>query len=237
MLNHKVSLNDVVKQSVLLSDQKKHVLKAMKSLQPNFRPLYTEPEYRYSNILLKNMTCTNNAIVSPAKGLITTEELKSAMTVQLQNEIRGFIAVQSINANSNVESYTKSCVSCINWHFAKGLFSIRAPSFQREKLVKLEEHWRSTALKIFLRNLNILKNRESFNMRTKLGNIYPFLTALDTEVYVDAIMKEARELGENSRAYSPSLPALCRQLGFSIYQKYEVRSCFSCLMDIAKLTI
>lgn len=52
--------------------------------------------------------------------------------------------------------------------------------------------------------------------------LYPFLEVLDKEYYVDAILREIRQLASGSEIFSSSLKGLYITLGKYIYRKYEV---------------
>lgn len=52
--------------------------------------------------------------------------------------------------------------------------------------------------------------------------LYPFLEVLDKEYYIDAILREIRQLAAGSETFSLSLKSLYIALGKYIYRKYEV---------------
>lgn len=87
--------------------------------------------------------------------------------------------------------------------------------------MELENYWKDAALAAFERNLRCLKQKEcqSYNALTIL---YPFLEVLDKEYYIDAILREIRQLAAGSETFSSSLKSLYIALGKYIYRKYEV---------------
>lgn len=52
--------------------------------------------------------------------------------------------------------------------------------------------------------------------------LYPFLEVLDKEHYINAILREIRQLAIGSDTYSTSLKLLYVTIGKYIYRKYEV---------------
>lgn len=79
--------------------------------------------------------------------------------------------------------------------------------------------WRKDAREAFERNYEALKIRERGLLTTHL---HPFLSVLDKEEYVEAIMREIKRLGETAEAFSPPVNYLSKELGQNLFQKYEV---------------
>lgn len=52
--------------------------------------------------------------------------------------------------------------------------------------------------------------------------LYPFLEVLDKEYYINAILREIRQLAAGSENFSSPLKSLYITLGKYIYRKYEV---------------
>jgi len=85
----------------------------------------------------------------------------------------------------------------------------------------LEKIWKLAITNAFEKTLANQKDRE-VRKRTELKNLYPFLQVLPKELYIDAIMNEITMLGKHSDAYSASMSTLYYNLGYSIYEKYQV---------------
>lgn len=90
-------------------------------------------------------------------------------------------------------------------------------------MARLEKHWLEVASKSFEKKLLSLKNRETYTRKTDfISKIVPYLTVLKPEIYVEAIMKEVKNLVNGSEGYSPSLSFLHRNLGSYIFKRYEM---------------
>ena len=84
----------------------------------------------------------------------------------------------------------------------------------------MEKIWRKEAFDAFERNYEALKIRERGLLTTHL---HPYLSVLDKEEYVDAIMREVKNLGESAEAFSPPMNYLSRELGQYLFKKYEAK--------------
>ena len=52
--------------------------------------------------------------------------------------------------------------------------------------------------------------------------LYPFLEVLDKKFYIDAILREIKQLARGSEHFSVSVKLLNIKLGKYIYRRYEV---------------
>lgn len=74
----------------------------------------------------------------------------------------------------------------------------------------------------FERNLTYLRKNE-VGMQPGLKDLHLFLQVLPKKEYINAILREIRQLANSSDAYSESMSYLYLSLGKYIYKKYEVR--------------
>lgn len=82
---------------------------------------------------------------------------------------------------------------------------------------KCELEWRHVIQKSFERNLNVLKNKMFDNQGT---NLYPYLTVMNTEQYVDLMMNEIFGFGSYSEFFSPPISVLQGNLGRRALERY-----------------
>lgn len=96
-----ITVNDLLDKSKFLYDQRETVLRAIQRLDPNFEPQYTPPLLDYNCPLLEKLTLDNienrkGLLKSPAKGLLSLEELNAKGVEQLEMEMAGEIEVENI---------------------------------------------------------------------------------------------------------------------------------------------
>ncbi|CAH2250120.1 jg6847 [Pararge aegeria aegeria] len=199
-----LTLNDLLDKTKFLHNQREMVLKAVRRLDPHYEPNYTPPELDYDcplldRIRLDNVENRKGLMTSPAKGLLTLEDLKLKGKEQLAMEMAGEIEVQNIavkeEATTNVESF-------------------------REKYNEIEKEWRSVIHEAFERNMSTLKSRS--NASHSAITLYPYLKVLQVEQFVQLIMSEISKLVDGSESYSPTLKLLQRDLGTQVYNKYQI---------------
>ncbi|XP_043592870.1 DNA-directed RNA polymerase, mitochondrial isoform X1 [Bombus pyrosoma] len=197
MNTYNISFDDIFSKSYFTIDQGENILKAIRILIPDFEPAYTTLNRNYRCKLMREIPMESN-YESPAKGLFTIEELKDLLEIQFQNELAIKTQIPSI----------KSCKENINTDV-------------KTKIMELENYWKDAALAAFERNLKCLKQKES-QFHNALMVLYPFLEVLDKKYYIDAILREIRQLAAGSETFSSSLKSLYITLGKYIYRKYEI---------------
>lgn len=85
--------------------------------------------------------------------------------------------------------------------------------------------WKTVIVEAFQRDMATLKTQCTRGHHLqKLINIYPYLKVLDEHHYSEAILNEVKKLAIGSETFSPSLTTLTRQLGHTIFNKYQVKS-------------
>ncbi|XP_015177873.1 PREDICTED: DNA-directed RNA polymerase, mitochondrial [Polistes dominula] len=175
-------------------------MKTIQLFQPDYQPKYVEPQMSYDCNLLKNIDKINLRKY-PAEGVLTLEQLKNCLKMQLEQENTYNLPIKSVE----------------NFH------SVNNDKFlhYNKKLTDLESSWKEIATKAFEKNLNYLKQKESEVRPPKLA-LYPFLKILPKENYINLILQEIRNLAQNSQSYSLSMSLLSIRLGFLIFREYEV---------------
>ncbi|KOC63963.1 DNA-directed RNA polymerase, mitochondrial [Habropoda laboriosa] len=201
MNSYNISFSDIFNKSCLKNDQRKNVLKLIKILMPHFEPSYTQKCTKYKCQLLSTIPLKNN-YESPVKGLLTIEELKKLFEVQFENECTIEVQIPSIEADEK---------------------NLNTTSTSEENINKVESYWKKAALAAFERNLKCLKQKEC-QFHNNLMVLHPFLEVLDKEYYINAILREIRQIARGLENYSSSLKGLYINLGKYIHRKYEVRN-------------
>ncbi|XP_043277572.1 DNA-directed RNA polymerase, mitochondrial [Venturia canescens] len=201
MKENGITFNDIVKSTTFLRDQRKHTMKAIKILQPDFKPIDDVPDFSYDCRLLKNIQFGKaRPDSSAAKDLLTLADLKNKLSEQLKLEIQGDVVVKSIDVPDELK---------------------HPVIFARKIVAQIEASWTKAALKAFDRNLLALKNRECPPCNQRL-TLLPYLCVLKKEDYVNAIITHAHRLADGSETFSLPITSLCNDLGRTINRKYEV---------------
>lgn len=199
-----ITLNDLLDKTKFLYDQREVVLQSIHRLQPDFEPHYTAPVLDYKCPLLDNLTLDKvenrqGLMTSPGEGLFSIEEIIEKGKEQLSMEIKGEVEIQNIGVKDEQSDIVKFC---------------------RAKLSATQDKWRGVIRESFERNLGTLKSQSSASHSAI--TLYPYLTVLDVDQFVDLIMGEISKLVDGSETYSPTLKLLQRDLGTQVYQKYQI---------------
>lgn len=199
MNNYNISFSDIINKSYFKNDQQENVLKAISILIPNFNHSFINIDTTYNCNFLNQIPMSNN-YESPAKNLLTNKELKELLKIQLENELAIEVQIPSIKVNEkNINTDIK------------------------KRITEIENHWKKVAFIAFEKNLKCLKQKEC-QQYSNLMVLYPFLEVLDKEHYINAILREIRQLAIGSDTYSTSLKLLYVTIGKYIYRKYEIET-------------
>ncbi|XP_026669448.1 DNA-directed RNA polymerase, mitochondrial, partial [Ceratina calcarata] len=200
MNNYNISFNDIIIKSFFKIEQQENVLKTISMLQPNFKPSYPELSTKYMCKILRQAPIKSN-YESPAKELLTIEELRDLSKIQFQSECMIEVKIPSIcNDSENNDAKT---------------------SAMNEKIMEVEDCWKKAATTAFDRNVKCLKQKE-LQSHNNLMVLYPFFEVLAKEHYVNAMLREIKQLAGGSETYSTSLKFLHIGLGKYIYKTYEM---------------
>ncbi|KAL6260323.1 hypothetical protein P5V15_007854 [Pogonomyrmex californicus] len=193
-----ITFNEIINTSQINKTQTDTILQTIKSLDPQYRVYYKDINMAHNCNLLNNLT-TNNNYQSPAKGVVTMEELRDMVDRQIRMEKQCKINVK------NIVLFT-------------GNPDVREQAVKR--ITEWEKIWKSTVTEAFERNLSYLKQKET-KLKTDLKILYPFLQVLPKKEYINAIMNEIEYLTKFSEGYSCTMTQLYLMLGLHIYKKYE----------------
>ncbi|XP_067121127.1 LOW QUALITY PROTEIN: DNA-directed RNA polymerase, mitochondrial [Centruroides vittatus] len=189
-------VDDIFVHCKFKKDQKEKITEVIKKVNSSFEPKPPVYVREYLCDLLKNLN-NNEKLTkySPSAGH-TANELKSFMLRQFQSEVNGNVKVISVNKNEFIDKKTLNA---------------------RNKLKEIEEKWKEEITKTFIKNRKML---QVHLLRYRGVILYPYLTVLDTDVYVGLIMEEIRNLMALSESFSPSLSYLHNDLGLKVMKRY-----------------
>ncbi|KAG5325368.1 RPOM protein, partial [Pseudoatta argentina] len=196
-MNHNGISFDKIINTSLNATQRNAVLHCMKLLDSNYCAQPQANDTSYNCNLMRDLT--NNNWQSPAKGVVTLDELRDMMNVQINIEKQCTMDVKS------VALFTENP-------------EVRQQAIKR--VAEWEKTWKSTVTEAFERNLTYLKQKET-KMKSDLKILYPFLQVLPKEEYIKAIMNEINQLTKFSEGFSHSMTYLYLTLGQYIYKRYE----------------
>lgn len=119
ILLQNITLNDLLDKTKFLYDQREVVLKAIHRIQPDFQPQYTPPILDYNCPLLEKITLDRpenrqGLLTSPAKDLLSLEEMIQKGKEQLNIEIKGDVEINNIAIKDEQSESMKFCVSIFN---------------------------------------------------------------------------------------------------------------------------
>lgn len=138
-----ITFDNVVKIPKYLRDQRKHTIKGIKLLQPDFKPVDDIHDYSYDCHLLKNINLAQTRPdSSPAKDLFNLPELKERLSEQVQYEVRGDVVVKSIHKTDVLKS---SVLFSVRIYYQEKYFCIEGSRMHhvKNKSVVLNRFFRS----------------------------------------------------------------------------------------------
>nr|XP_056700351.1 DNA-directed RNA polymerase, mitochondrial [Euleptes europaea] len=188
-----LQLEDLLRDSQLEEDEAKMALKAIRKVKPDFQPLPPDRQAEICTVPLFRDFYTKAKPVSYPKLDFTAEELRARFRQQLQMEASNTITIDSVEAEKPL---TEQAVKA------------------RELLAKLRARWRASLLHSFRESRLHLGQKMSGQL-----NLYPFLSVLKDEEYVDILMQRLSNLPPQGE----SLLILARELGTKVYNKYVIQ--------------
>ncbi|EGI66288.1 PREDICTED: DNA-directed RNA polymerase, mitochondrial [Acromyrmex echinatior] len=197
-MNHNgISFDQIINTS-LNATQRNAVLHCMKSFDPNYCAQSQANNISYNCNLMRDLT-NNNNWQSPAKGVVTLDELRDMMNVQINIEKQCTMDVKSVALFTEDPEVRQQAI---------------------KRVAEWEKTWKSTVTEAFERNLTYLKQKET-KMKSDLKILYPFLQVLSKEEYIKAIMNEINQLTKFSEGFSHNMTYLYLTMGQYIYKRYE----------------
>lgn len=116
MSENNMTLNSMFNDCFFNGEDLLFVLKAVRIVDPNFEPSIIKPDHSYSNVLLTELKCTNNALTSPAENLTTYNKLQSKITAQLSKEFDGLTTVKTVEKVNEKNNKVKTAVNIKRKH-------------------------------------------------------------------------------------------------------------------------
>lgn len=197
-MNHSGVSFDKIMNVQMNVTQRDTVLQCIRLLDPEYRVKYRDIDTAYSCNLLQNLAMKNN-YQSPAKGVVTMDELRDMMCTQIDMEKKCKVDVKSVALFTGDPNVRQQAI---------------------KRIAEWEETWKSTVTEAFEKNLTYLKQKET-RMQTDLKILYPFLQVLPKEEYINAILSEINQLTKFSGGFSCTMSYLYLMLGMYIYKRYE----------------
>ncbi|XP_043674513.1 DNA-directed RNA polymerase, mitochondrial [Vespula pensylvanica] len=200
MINNGISFHDIFNNSKFRVHQPENILKTIRMFQPEYQPEYTVPQTSYNCKLLNNINEINSR-ENPVEGLLSFEQLKNSLNMQMKQESQYIVPIKSIEKFDPI-SHDKF-------------------SYYKQKLADMESSWREIISKAFEKNVKYLEQKE-YDLKSSVFILHPFLKVLPTERYVNIMLHEIRNLSENSQSYTLPLSVLYANIGFLIFREYEI---------------
>lgn len=185
----------------MTDDNLKFTVMGVKLALPEFTAIKHPSLLTYSSNLLQDLNdfSVEHEVKSPAKGIVTMEQLFAAADEQLSAELNGTVEIQSISHQGSLEDTLK--------------------------LKNLENEWEKNIEEALERDLAVSKTQFMSNdgNSNRSMHIYPYLCALSNKDYVSILMEEVQMLSRTSDHYSPSINTLSRSLGQKVMQKFHIK--------------
>ncbi|KAF7996290.1 hypothetical protein HCN44_001922 [Aphidius gifuensis] len=198
-----ITFDDVLNASRTRLDQYNKVLKTIRLLMPDFKPASLSKIESYNCSLLDNNLFDFDNIINNKKcnnKKLEEEKIRDKFRVQIANEVEGQVVIKSIEKFNNEDDTVV---------------------YFRNEVSKLEKNWKSIVFESFIRNIKNLKNDEHSPIASSMV-LYPYLSVLSPQEYVNAVLYEVKRLAIGSETFSPTLRSLWRDLGKYINDKYEI---------------
>ncbi|XP_029850897.2 DNA-directed RNA polymerase, mitochondrial isoform X2 [Ixodes scapularis] len=197
MAGQGITPEDLFKSCKFLGDQRERVLKAIHAVLPDFEPAPPNYPTEYVCPLLERLSQQEKAHETFPGEVVSLASLRNSAGEQLSWEVQGQVEVHSVAAR------------------------LAQPServlFLRKQIEANEAAWRVRLKGAFVQNLKALYSHSYMNRGMSL---YPYLSVLAPEVYVNIIIQEMRGLAMSSETFSPALSILHQGLGAKVMTRY-----------------
>lgn len=198
MKAHGIVPQQLFKDCKFLGNQREHVLEAILKVMPDFVPEpSTFPRNYECNLLrkLKNQKTLHKVHELPGD-LPTKDELQQFAHEQMGLETDGQVTVQSVAKLTNPSEKV----------------------LQMRKLVQESEAlWKVKLKDAFVKNTRSLLSHSYMNRGMSL---YPYLSVLEPDAYVNIMLQEVRALAMSSETFSPSMFTLHHGVGVKVMTRY-----------------
>ncbi|CAN7938572.1 unnamed protein product [Ixodes hexagonus] len=188
---------DMFRSCKFLGDQREKVLQAVHLVLPDFVPAPLSYPTKYVCPLLERLGQQEKVHEASPGVAATLQSLRSSAEEQLSWEVQGQVEVHSVAARLTQPS--------------------EKVLFLRKQVEANEAAWRVRLKDAFVQNLKALYSHSYMNRGMSL---YPYLSVLPPEVYVNIIIQEMRGLAMSSETFSPALSVLHQGLGAKVMTRY-----------------
>ena len=202
MESKSMALSDIFDKCLFAGNEREITIDGIRLARPDFVARRSTRLLNYSTKLLdklNDLSLPDGVIIeSPAKGVVSKEQLTQLAAEQFKAELVGAVRVRSI-----ATSDTK--------------VKLKGPTPDQ-----LEIQWRQKLNHALIRDLTVCKTQ--FNTsRSKSLHIYPYLSSLSVDDYTELLLYEVKMLSRLSDSYSPSISLLSRILGSKVMKRFRTR--------------
>lgn len=198
MEEHGISPQQLFTDCKFFGNQRERVLEAIHKVIPDFEPAPIPFPTDYSCKLLQRFKFqeTEHVPYQAPGDLPTMEELQECARLQLSWETEGQITVQSIAKLTNPSEKV---------------------NLMRKQVQECEAMWRVRLKDAFVKNVRSLFSHSYLHRGMSL---YPYLSVLEPDAYVNIMLQEIRALAMSSETFSPTLGHLHYGVGIKIMTRY-----------------
>lgn len=181
-----------------LGNQRERVLEAIRKVLPDFEPPPVSFPMDYACKLLQGIESRTPEHVPHQRpgDLPLLDELRESARAQMGLETEGLVTVQSV---------------------AKLTSPSEKVLLMRKQVEECEAVWKTRLKDAFTKNVRSLFNHSYLNRGMTL---YPYLSVLEPEAYVNIMMQEIRALAMSSETFSPAMSTLHHGIGVKVMTRY-----------------
>ncbi|XP_050024400.2 DNA-directed RNA polymerase, mitochondrial [Dermacentor andersoni] len=198
MKSHGIVPQQLFTDCKFLGNQRERVLEAIHKVMPDFVPAPSTFPRKYDCKLLRRLK-TQKVLHKPHEipgDLPTIDELRECAREQMGLETDGEVTVQSLAKLNNPSEKVLQ---------------------MRKQVQEWEAAWRVKLRDAFMKNVRSLLSHSYMNRGMSL---YPYLSVLEPDAYVNVMLQEIRALAMSSETFSPSLFVLHHGVGIKVMTRY-----------------
>ncbi|GAB6031856.1 hypothetical protein CHUAL_010254 [Chamberlinius hualienensis] len=200
-----LDINNIDKECVYIDDQRDRILKVIHLVEPHFVPDSITIKEPYTSSLLNGLEETTERFCSTSKRLSDVKQLQFNAIRQMNLEVDGYLTVKSIYKSPKTITDEKT-------QKMKNILEI------------CETNWRTALTERFQMNMEALKEEMNRGKNMWNVNLYPFLSVMKPDEYVEIMMQEIHMLAETSETYSTPQSVLHLDIGNKVMQRYFVHT-------------
>ncbi|KAK8776990.1 hypothetical protein V5799_029663 [Amblyomma americanum] len=198
MEEHGISPQQLFTDCKFIGKQRERVLEAIHKVIPDFEPAPVSFPADYNCKLLRHLQSqkTEHVPYQVPGDLPSMEELQEYARLQMSWETEGQVTVQSLAKLTNPSERV---------------------NLMRKQVQDCEAMWRTRLKDAFMKNVRSLFSHSYLHRGMSL---YPYLSALEPDAYVNIMLQEIRALAMSSETFSPTLSHLHHGVGVKVMTRY-----------------